>query len=196
MNFIKTISLFALLFCFHQMQAQRYKNAIGVRVDNGLGITYQQYIDNDWTVEGIIHAPILRKDELGLTVLAEKHQKLVFRGANLYAGGGGHYYIKSNSNASSDSTSSNVIGITGIAGAEISFGKLNISADWKPELHLAGDQTKPFEWTGAAISIRYIIEKRDRPRIFKKKDKKKKKGSSEPGKMRKAWDKFKEKVGG
>nr|MBP6828838.1 hypothetical protein [Saprospiraceae bacterium] len=49
---------FALLFLSSPAFAQRYKTAAGIRVDNGLNLTIQQYITNGWTAEGILHTPI------------------------------------------------------------------------------------------------------------------------------------------
>jgi hypothetical protein len=176
------LSNFLLLVAFfifnNQTKAQRYQTAGGIRIDNHVGFTVQQYIKNDWTVEGILHAPF-RSDEFGLTLLAEKHHKILFRGFNFYYGAGTHYYIESATSRNSDITSKNVFGLSFIGGAEASVGRFNISADIKPEMHLAGDQVHPFEWTGAAISLRYIFKKRERKGLkdipFIKKLKKKRK---------------------
>jgi hypothetical protein len=40
-----------------------------------------------------------------------------------------------------------------------------LGVDWKPELHLTGEQVRPFEWHGTAVSVRYIIAKRERKKI-------------------------------
>jgi len=145
--------------------AQRYKTAAGVRFDNGLNLTVQQYIDNGWTAEAILHTPFIATKDFGLTVLAEKHQKILFRGMNMYAGGGMHYYWRQNSIRDAEEVHKNVVGLSGIAGLELSVGRINLAADWKPELHLTGDQSRPFEWNSASISLRYIIEKRERKKI-------------------------------
>ena len=79
------IPLFILLS--HLAFGQSYKTAAGIRLDNGINFTVKQHIANNWTAEGILHTPI-NSDELGLTILAEKHQKILFRGINLYGGGG------------------------------------------------------------------------------------------------------------
>jgi hypothetical protein len=149
----------------HLAFGQSYKTAVGIRIDNGINLTAQQHIVNNWTVEGILHTPV-GSDELGLTLLAEKHQKILFRGVNLYAGAGGHYYWQSDANRGErDEVADNVFGLSFIGGAEISLGRFNLSFDWKPELHLAGDQSHPFEWNGASISVRYILAKRERKKI-------------------------------
>ncbi|MCW5923976.1 MAG: hypothetical protein KIS77_16660 [Saprospiraceae bacterium] len=144
---------------------QSYKTAAGIRLDNGINFTLQQHIVNNWTAEAILHTP-LNSNELGLTVLAEKHQKILFRGLNMYAGAGGHYYWQSAANRSeSGALRENVYGLSFIGGAEITLGKFNVSFDWKPELHLAGDQIHPFEWTGGSISVRYVLAKRERRKV-------------------------------
>jgi hypothetical protein len=144
--------------------SQKYKTAAGVRFDNGFNLTVQQYIKNGWTAEGILHTP-LTNDNMGITVLGEKHHKILFRGTNFYTGAGAHYYWQANANREADVIQRNVFGLTGIAGLEFTLGRLNLAVDWKPELHLAGDQVNPFDWNGAAISARYIIEKRERKKI-------------------------------
>lgn len=155
----------ALSLLSHLAFGQSYKTAVGFRLDKGINITAQQYIVDNWTVEGILHTP-LRSDELGLTLLAEKHQKILFRGLNLYAGAGGHYYWQSAaSRTENEEVADNVFGLTFIGGVELTLGKFNLAFDWKPELHLAGDQVHPFEWHGTSVSLRYVIAKRERKKI-------------------------------
>ncbi len=145
--------------------SQRYKTAAGIRFDNGFNLTAQQYITNGWTVEGILHTPLIASKDLGVTVLAEKHRKILFRGTNFYTGAGLHYYWQQNSVKDADEIHNNVMGLSGIAGLEFSVGRINLAVDWKPELHLSGDQARPFEWNGASVSLRYIIEKRERKKV-------------------------------
>jgi len=145
--------------------SQRYKTAAGIRFDNGFNLTAQQYITNGWTIEGILHTPLISTKDLGVTLLAEKHRKILFRGLNFYTGGGVHYYWQQNSVREATEVHNNVMGLSGIAGLEASLGRINLAVDWKPELHLSGDQARPFEWNGASVSLRYIIEKRERKKI-------------------------------
>lgn len=155
-----------LAFAFNPaLFSQSYKTAAGVRFDNGFNLTAQQYITNGWTVEGILHTPLVSSKDLGVTLLAEKHRKILFRGTNFYTGAGIHYYWQQNSVRDANEIHENVMGLTGIAGLEMSLGRINLSVDWKPELHLTGGQVRPFEWNGAAVSVRYIIEKRERKKI-------------------------------
>ncbi len=183
--FLSTV-LFVLCFSATSF-AQRYKTAAGVRFDNGLNLTAQQYIKNGWTVEGILHTPFVSTKDFGLTVLGEKHHKILFRGINFYTGVGAHYYWQQSSVQENNAhVHNNVVGLSGIAGLEASLGRINVGVDWKPELHLSGDQARPFEWNSAAISVRYIIEKRERKKVnwkfWNKSDGNKKKNTKKKGK--------------
>lgn len=153
--------------------SQKYKTAAGVRIENGLNLTVQQYITNGWTAEGILHTPAF-SDVLGVTVMGEKHHKIIFRGTNFYTGAGMHYYWKKNIGNEVAGANNNIFGVSGVAGLEFTLGRINLAVDWKPELHLAGEATHAFSWNGASISARYIIEKREKKTI----------------KDWKVWDKF------
>lgn len=153
--------------------SQKYKTAAGVRFENGLNLTVQQYIANGWTAEGILHTPAI-SDVLGVTVLGEKHHKIIFRGTNFYTGAGLHYYWKKNPVSEATNTNRNIFGLSGVAGLEFTLGRINLAADWKPELHLAGEATHAVSWNGASVSVRYILEKRHKKTV----------------KDWKVWDKF------
>ena len=144
--------------------AQRYKTAVGVRIDGGLNLTAQQYITNGWTAEGIVHTGI-NSSKFGVTLLAEKHHKILMRGFNLYAGGGLHYYGINGNDQDAGAPVDKVFGVSAIGGAELSIGRINFAVDWKPELHLSGNQVHPFNWNGASISVRYILAKRERKQV-------------------------------
>ena len=157
------------------LSAQSYKTAVGIRVDNGVQFTAQQYLFKQWTAEGILHSSIGSKN-LGITLLAEKHHKILARGLNIYLGAGGHYYWNSEAATVATETAANppnVYGLSFIGGAEISLGRFNLALDWKPELHLSG-AGQTFGWNGAALSVRYILAKREKNKV----------------KDWKVWDKF------
>ena len=144
------------------LSGQSYKLAAGVRVDRGVNLTIKQHLANKWALEGILHTPIGVAD-LGVTLLAEKHQKIIFNGINLYAGAGAHYYRGNDHNRCDGQITENVAGLSLIGGAEVSVGRLNVSVDLKPELHLIGESAYPFDWPGASVSVRYILAKREKP---------------------------------
>jgi len=176
------------------LTAQSYRTAAGIRVDKGFNLSLQQYIASGWTVEGIIHTS-LGSEDIGFTLLAEKHQKILFRNLNLYWGAGGHYYLKNTpSQPETVEAIPNVYGVSALAGAELSLGRFNVSVDWKPELHLGGDQEFPFEWNSAAVSVRYVLLKREKKTIKDwkvfgkdKKDGKKKKKKKDDKSTTKKW---------
>ena len=154
---------FVLLFFAAAAQAQSYKTAAGIRIDNGVQFTAQQYLFDQWTAEGILHSSIGSKN-LGLTLLAEKHYKVLFRGLNIYLGAGGHYYWQNEPLQNETEVRENVYGASFIGGAEISLGRFNLAVDWKPELHL-NESAETFGWNGAAVSVRYILAKREKKKI-------------------------------
>lgn len=165
MTSIRLATAFAFCLLIHTAAlAQRYKTAVGVRIDGGVNLTVQQYITNGWTAEGIIHTAI-NSDKFGLTLLGEKHHKILMRGFNFYTGAGLHYYGISANGRDTNASADNVFGLSVIGGAELSIGRLNVAVDWKPELHLSGDQVHPFDWNGASISVRYILAKRERKQV-------------------------------
>lgn len=167
MKNFRLLTAFTCLILFLNSPAfgQRYKTAAGIRIDDGLNLTFQQYITNGWTAEGILHTPIM-SNNFGATLLAEKHHKILFRGLNFYAGGGVHYYgVNQYGKGENAVDENNVWGLSGIGGAELSIGRINFAVDWKPELHLSGNEVKPFDWNGASISVRYIIAKRERKTV-------------------------------
>ncbi|MBL7776541.1 MAG: hypothetical protein JNK89_11100 [Saprospiraceae bacterium] len=164
MFFIRScFSAFVFSLLISSAAAQSYKTAAGIRVDNGVQLTVQQYLFNNWTAEGILHTAV-GSENLGLTLLAEKHQKVLFRSTNLYGGAGVHYYWMNEPRPTEAETANNVFGLSFIGGAEISLGRINLAIDWKPELHLNGSENV-FDWNGASVSVRYIFAKRERRKI-------------------------------
>ncbi len=159
---MKHIRIFALMIFVAASapiaQGQSYKTAGGIRIDNGLNLTLKQHIADGWAAEGILHTSIGSRD-LGATLLAEKHHRILFRGLNIYYGAGAHYYWQNEPLRQDAPYAENIYGASFIGGAEVSLGRINVSIDWKPELHLNGGG---FDWNGSAISVRYILAKRER----------------------------------
>ncbi len=165
MTFTRIAAAFAFFLLLHTAAlAQRYKTAVGIRIDGGVNLTAQQYITNGWTAEGIVHTSI-NSDKFGLTLLGEKHHKIIMRGINFYTGAGLHFYGIDADSREAGVATDNVFGLSAIGGAEASIGRLNVAVDWKPELHLAGAQGDIFDWNGASISVRYILAKRERNKV-------------------------------
>jgi len=159
-----SLPAFTLLLLSCTLSAQSYKTAAGIRVDNGVHLTVQQYIINGWTAEGIVHTAV-GSENLGLTLMAEKHSKILFRNLNVYFGAGGHYYWQNEPTRNETNViDQDVYGLSFIGGAEISLGRINLALDWKPELHLS-ESSQTMGWNGASISARYIFAKRERKKI-------------------------------
>ncbi|MEM9990612.1 MAG: hypothetical protein AAF738_02545 [Bacteroidota bacterium] len=167
-----------MLFLAGQTFAQGYDSAVGIRLGTEMGLTYQQRIAKRITVEGILQTG-LRQDETTLTLLGERHYPLGPRNINVYLGGGLHkgwVNVKEDEPAPYD----NPFGITGIAGAEISIGRINLSYDFKPAVNIVGGEKALY--TQTAVSARYIIDKR---KIFNKKsDKQKERAKTKRQKQR------------
>jgi hypothetical protein len=138
------------------ISAQGYGIAAGLRVGNGIGISYQHQIALNTTIEGILQRESTNGDAT-LNVLYEKHQNVLTRGLNIYAGGGLYYtWLEARPNLIVKPT--NPVGISPIAGAELTIGKFNISVDFKPNIKLAGggDGIKGFQMQ-SAFTLRYVL---------------------------------------
>ncbi len=153
-------TFFILSFSFFlaplSISAQGYGIAAGIRVGNGIGISYQHQIALNTTLEGILQRESANSDAT-LSVLYEKHQNVLTRGLNIYAGGGLYYtWLEARPNLIVQPT--NPVGISPIAGAELTIGKFNVSVDFKPNIKLAGggDGIKGFQMQ-SAFSIRYVL---------------------------------------
>ena len=115
-------------------------------------------------MEGILHTS-LNSDDGGVTLLMERHKKILFRNLNIYTGLGGHYYWEKGDGTENGTTVSNIYGLSGIVGAELSLGRINVSVDLKPELHLSNTEGSSVGWNGASVSVRYIIAKPERTKL-------------------------------
>ena len=152
--------------------AQSYRTPAGIRLGTEIGLTVQQLVFDRWTVEGLFHSRV-KTDEVAIAILMEKHHKLLFRRVNFYVGGG----IHKGWNTSTEETYGDPAGVSGIAGAEITLGNVNLSWDFQPAFNIFGGDR--FVESQTAISIRYVFLKRKKKKInwkfWEKKDKGKKK---------------------
>lgn len=153
--------------------AQKYTTAIGGRIGSGIGLTVQQKLWKKTTLE-VILSQRFKTDEILLTGLLERHQGLLGKRLNFYAGAGFH----TGWNAGLEETRS-IIGISGIAGLEFTIARFNLSWDFKPAIHIQGGEQLFNPQT--AVSLRYVFikHKRKKRKInwkFWQKDNNKKKG--------------------
>lgn len=158
---MKRIGMLLLLlsFVFTQSFAQQYSTAAGIRLGGGIGLTLQQYVAKNTTVEALLQQRILQRQTTG-TVLLEKHFPLAGKGFNLYAGAGPHIGHWGRSNPESNSNHHLLYGATVMAGIELKLGKLLLSADYKPAVNIKGGWQTFDSQTG--LSARYILIKKAR----------------------------------
>jgi hypothetical protein len=152
------ILLFSLFSGPLSISAQGYGMAAGLRVGNGIGITYQHQIALNTSLEGILQREVTGSySDVTGTILYEKHQNVLTKGLNMYAGGGLYYtWLSDRTNLINKPT--NPIGISPIAGAELTIQNFNVSIDFKPNIKLAGggDGISWFQMQ-SAFSIRYVL---------------------------------------
>ena len=138
----------------NSLSAQGYGTAVGVRILDGLGLTLQQQVATHTTVEAILQKDS-KSSNATLSVLGEQHKNLLSRGFNLYIGGGFYKtWIPKDDNLIVQPK--DPWGLSGVGGLEITLGKINISADIKPNIRLGGDKDgSAFLHTG--VSVRYVF---------------------------------------
>jgi hypothetical protein len=146
------LSLFTFLGPL-SMSAQGYGTAAGLRIGSGIGITLQQQIALNTTIEGILQREFSNSDAT-LSLLYERHQNVLTKGLNIYAGGGVYYtWIANDANAIVQPK--NAFGLSPIAGAELTIGSFNVAFDFKPNIKLTGSGTG-FQMQ-SALSVRYVL---------------------------------------
>jgi hypothetical protein len=153
----------SLLFFHNQTLAQHYRTAAGIRLGNPktIGLTVQQKVYKNFTVEGILQAGAGDSPN-SLILLGEQHHKILFKRLNLYYGLGLHksWY----DNTLSESELKNPSGVSAITGLEVAVGRMVVSLDIQPNLNVFGGDE--FLHTTTGVSIRYVVVK---PKKKKKK---------------------------
>ena len=186
------IVLANLLLFSSAINAQAYMTAGGLRAGTDWGLTIQQRLTKNMTIEGIVQSS-LQREEVMLTALAERHYALVFRGLNLYTGAGLHKGFLSNKQTTElvPTNYKDPMGITFIGGAELTLGRFNFSYDFKPAINIVGGEKKFYTQSG--VSVRYVfLTNKEYKKIQKKKRKKKRKengGGINIGDKWKIWKK-------
>jgi hypothetical protein len=167
----KILTIIATFSLCIQLNAQKYRTAVGARIGTRFGISVQQKVFEQSTIEGIFQTNVGNKDDIMLTFLWEQHQKLIGKRLNFYYGGGIHKGWIVNKSAKFDLK--NPSGVSLIAGVEITFDRLNVSLDYKPLLNvISGEQ---FYESQSALTLRYVFikskKKKKKDWKFWKKDK-------------------------
>jgi hypothetical protein len=128
---------------------QKYRTA-GIRIRTEFGLTIQQLVLENTTLEGIIQK--FFNDLTTISVLYEYHQKMVFKGLNFTLAPDAHIGLY---DAADHNGRKNSLGVTAIGGIEMRFGRVLASLDYKPAINFAGGE-HVFD-SQSAISLRYII---------------------------------------
>jgi hypothetical protein len=143
------------LFCvnYHISSGQSYVTAMGLRMGSDFGVTLQQKIFGHLTAEGIITSSPVTNQTTG-TIILEMHNPLLSKRFNFYIGAGLHNRWLRDGEGQSLSRR----GVTAVAGAEMTLGRINLAWDYKPVFHL-NTQDQPFE-SETAVSMRYVFVKK------------------------------------
>ncbi len=162
---------FSTLFAL-QLFGQNYMTTAGLRFGTDWGLTVQQRIAKNFTVEGILQSS-LQREEVLLTGMVERHYPVIHKGLNLYFGGGLHKgWINEPANLENPNGFEDPMGVTFVGGAELTLGRLNISYDFKPAVNLQGGE-RTF-YTQSGLSVRYVLISARDVKKFQKKQRKKK----------------------
>jgi hypothetical protein len=149
--------IFILLVCTSSLGscvAQTYRTAVGLRVGTEIGLTVQQKLWKTGTVEAILTS---NKERWQSQALVQYHSRLIGRRINSYVGIGPHYG-ESNLDGS-------YAGVTPIVGFEMTLFGLNVSYDYKPSINIFHGSR--FIYHDSGLSVRFILIKQRRERIFK-----------------------------
>ncbi|NNE28732.1 MAG: hypothetical protein HKN16_03810 [Saprospiraceae bacterium] len=152
--------------------AQSYTTAVGVRLGTGIGLSVQQVVFPQWTLEGVLQK---RAGEYSThyALLAEHHRKLIGKRLNFYLGAGIQGGILE---GRFEEPVENPIGIAGVGGLEFTLKRFNISVDFMPELNVRGGAQTFRSTTG--VSVRYVLikaPKKNKEKVKRKKQKAKEK---------------------
>ena len=149
------VLLLVLLASMPLLRAQSYNTAAGVRLGTDWGLTVRQRVYENLTAELLIQQS-LQRDESAVTILGLMHQPLLMRNLNLFIGGGFHKGWNNELNT----TYGDPFGLDVLAGVELSISKFNLSWDFKPALNISGGARSFYAQSG--VSLRYILQKREK----------------------------------
>ena len=158
---MKRTTFTALALCLSLAAlAQSYNTVGGMRLGTDWGLTVKQRVYDNYTAELLLQSSLVR-DEVTLTILANRHYNIFTRHLNLYMGGGFHKgWIGADALSEGAMPAQDPFGIDAIFGIETTLGNLNLSYDIKPAINLVGGEKLIYTQTG--ISLRYRFWKRDK----------------------------------
>lgn len=153
------VLVLGLVATIHGAFAQSYFNTFGVRIGNGsdyrtAGITYQQRILKDFTIEGIAQTDFSKNSTFH--ALFEYHRPIISKRLNYYMGAG--LMTGKETIANSETLvpiKSAVFGTDLIAGVELTLLKFTVSLDYKPNFNITGREQWFSDQVG--VSVRAVI---------------------------------------
>ena len=172
----------SLLLGFAQLSySQAYTTVIGGRISDDYGITLKQRIGNSTSIEGLYYGGFTN-NPIFTSVLLEQHMPLISKRLNIFVGAGIGLRWFNDEVIFREFQNEPVIPF--VIGADLTVGRLNITADVMPHYILTRDGDNTLT-NNAAISVRYVVIKRKKPQkkkfgqklgnVFTKSDKEKKK---------------------
>ncbi|MTB53096.1 hypothetical protein [Lewinella sp. W8] len=152
--------LFLFVLSASCLGAQSYDAALGLRLGTEWGATAQirlPLVQKNFVAETILQSS-LQRDEGLFTILGKQHRPLLSRRLNLFYGAGLHTGWNNEIDPETNEKSAGPFGVTGVVGAEMTIGKVNLSYDFKPAVNISGGNSVLY--TQTAVSVRYVIAKR------------------------------------
>lgn len=142
-----------MMFISSHIFGQKYNSAIGIRLGTEWGASFNQRVSDHSTLELIAQQGI-QSDLALVSLMWRNHFNLGMRRLNLYAGGGPHIGIYTQSD-----NNTYPAGVSLITGAELAIAGWLISWDIKPVVNIINPQQIIYLHSG--LSIRYILNRRD-----------------------------------
>lgn len=171
-----------------ELFAQRYGNAVGVRLGNNqlsrqFGISFQQRLLERTSFEAILQTDFARNSSLSL--LLEKHKPIISKRFNYYLGAGIAFgneesFRKNEIEKEVVQTYGNkTFGIDAIGGVEFTIARTVLSVDYKPNFNLSGREE--FYRGQVGFSARTVLTKsKEQKRKQRRRKKGKKQNQKEP----------------
>ncbi len=150
----------AALFMTHNLSAQNYKTALGIRLSSNAAIvnnsvSFKHFLNEKSAIEALLS---FGNNDLAIGGLYEVHKPFSAEGIQWYYGGGGYVGFAKEYNPNTKLNENTVnFGGMGVLGLDYKFANipLNLSLDWKPELNLVSDIN--FEPAAVGFTARFTF---------------------------------------